>query len=76
MTHRLVLVITTIKYLMATAWKLKSLHVFHASHIVLSSEATGAYHHNFALNVIFCVLMVSCITNHTKCEHPTSISSP
>ena len=65
---------------MATTENSKSLHVFHASHIVLSSEATCAYHHNFGLCVNICmilfVLMASCIMNYTKCEDPTSIPSP
>ena len=65
---------------MAASENSKSLHVFHASHIVLSSEETGAYHRNFGLHLnicmIFCVLMANCITHHTKCEDPTSIPSP
>ena len=58
----------------------KSLHIFHASHIVFSSEATGAYHHNSGLHVNICmtccVLMARWITNHSKCEDPISIPSP
>ena len=65
---------------MAASENSKSLHVFHTSHIVLSSEETGAYHRNFGLHLnicmIFCVLMANCITHHTKCEDPTSIPSP
>ena len=77
--HHLVLVIAAIKnFQNGRQWK--SLHVFHVSHIVLSSEETGAYHRNFGLHLnicmIFCVLMANCITHHTKCEDPTSIPSP
>ena len=79
--HHLVLVIAPLRiFKMAATENSKSLHVFHAPHIVLPIETTGAYHHNFGLHVnicmIFCVLMASCITNHIKCEDPTSIPSP
>ena len=54
---------------MAATENSKSLHVLHTPHIVLSTEATGAYHHNFGLHVyicmLFCVLMTSYTTNHT-----------
>ena len=78
--HHLVLVIAPLRiFKMATTENSKYLHVFHAPHIVLSIEAIGVYHHNFGLHVNMCmlfyVLMASCITNHTKCEDPTSIPS-
>ena len=78
--HHLILVIATLRiFKMAATENSKYLHVFHAPHIVLSIEAIGVYLHNFGLHVNMCmlfyVLMASCITNHTKCEDPTSIPS-
>ena len=53
--HHLVLVIGPLRiFTMAATENSKSLHVFLAPHIVLSIEATGAYHYNFGLHDILC----------------------
>ena len=55
-TYHLILVKALKLFKMAATESSKSLHVFHASHIVLlSSEVTGAYHHNVGLHVNICM---------------------